>query len=100
MTRPAPTTGEVEAVRSELQRLGYLSHRVERYLLQDALRPQQPLRTVLLLAVKLGVLGGALLALGGALLLLAWNPPLMQAPLDLPLLVLHLLPPSALAFGL
>ena len=99
MTRPAPTPGEIEAVRSELQRLGYLSHRVERYLLQDALRPERPLATVTVLAAKVGVLGGGLMAVGGALLLLAWNPPLATAPLDLGLLVLHLLPISAATFG-
>ncbi len=100
MTRHAANPAEVEAVRSELQRLGYLSHRVERYLLQDALRPERPLATATSLAAKLGVLGGILMALGSALLLLAWNPPLLAAPLDFALLVLHLLPVSALLFGL
>ena len=99
MSRNPPTGSEVEAVRAELQRLGYLSHRVERYLLQDALRPKRPLLTVSLVAVKLGVLGGSLMALGSALLLLAWNPQLLSAPLDLGLLVIHLLPVSALVFG-
>jgi hypothetical protein len=94
-----PAPGEIEAVRSELQRLGYLSHRVERYLLQDALRPERPLATVTLLAAKLGVLGGGLVAVGGALLLLAWNPLLTAEPFDLAILVLHLLPVSALVFG-
>jgi len=98
MTRPVPTAAEIEAVRSELQRLGYLTHRVERYLLQDALRPERPLATVSLLAAKLGILGGTLMAIGGALLLLLWNPPLLGAPLDLALLVLHLLPICALLF--
>jgi len=86
-------------VRAELQRLGYLSHRVERYLLQDALRPERVGATVIVLAAKLGLLGGALAAVGGALLLLAWNPPLASAPLDLAVLVLHLLPVSALVVG-
>ncbi len=87
-------------MRAELQRLGYLSHRVERYLLQDALRPERVWGTVTLLAAKVGLLGGALAALGGALLLLAWNQPLADAPLDLVVLVLHLLPVSAVVVGL
>jgi hypothetical protein len=99
MSRQPPSAGEIEAVRSELQRLGYLSHRVERYLLQDALRPERPLLTVSLLAAKVGVLGGALLALGAALLLAAWNPGMAASPFDLPVLVLHLLPPATLLFG-
>ncbi|HET9767668.1 MAG TPA: hypothetical protein VFS60_12515 [Thermoanaerobaculia bacterium] len=99
MTRHVATAAEVEAVRAELQRLGYLSHRVERYLLQDALRPERVGATVTVLAAKLGLLGGSLVAVGGALLLLAWNPPLVAAPLDLAVLVLHLLPVSALVVG-
>jgi hypothetical protein len=99
MTRHVATAAEVEAVRAELQRLGYLSHRVERYLLQDALRPERLGATVTVLAAKLGLLGGSLVAVGTALLLLAWNPPLVAAPLDLAVLVLHLLPVSALVVG-
>jgi len=68
-------------------------------LLQDALRPERVGATVTLLAAKLGLLGGSLVAVGGALLLLAWNPPLAAVPFDLALLVLHLLPISALAVG-
>ena len=100
MRRQPPAAGEIEAVRSELQRLGYLSHRVERYLLQDALRPERPLHTVSVLAAKVGVLGGVLLALGAALLLSAWNPGIAASPFDLPLLVLHLLLPATALFGL
>src|ERR1044072_445480 len=50
-------------------------------------------------AAKLGLLGGSLVAVGGGLLLLAGNPPLAGAPLDLAVLVLHLLPVSALVVG-
>ena len=100
MRRQPPAAGEIEAVRAELQRLGYLSHRVERYLLQDALRPERPLLTVSVLAAKVGVLGGALLALGAAVLLAAWNPGVTATPFDLPLLVLHLLLPATALFGL
>ena len=100
MSRKPPVAGEIEAVRSELQRLGYLSHRVERYLLQDALRPERPLLTVSVLAAKVGVLGGVLLALGAALLLAAWNPGIASSPFDLPVLVLHLLLPATALFGL
>src|SRR5262245_17451091 len=100
MTGEGANGDGVESVRSELQRLGYLTHRVERFLLQDALKPERPLETVTLLAAKLGLLGGALIAVGGALLLLAWNPVLLRAPLDLALLVIHLFPISAFVFGL
>src|SRR6185295_447132 len=99
MTRHVATAAEAEAVRAELQRLGYLSHRVERYLLTDALRPERVGATVVVLAAKLGLLGGSLVAVGSALLLLAWNPPLASVPFDLAVLVLHLLPVSALVVG-
>ncbi|HVS02205.1 MAG TPA: hypothetical protein VMT16_05505 [Thermoanaerobaculia bacterium] len=90
---------DLEAVRGELQRMGYLTHRVERYLLQDAFRPQRPLGTVLHLAARLGLLGGALMALGSALLLAIWNPQVTAEPFDLLPLVLHLLPLWTLLFA-
>ena len=51
----------LEIARRELQRLGYLSHRVERFLLRDALEPVGEPRALALLAAKVGLLAGMLL---------------------------------------
>ncbi|HEV7515573.1 MAG TPA: hypothetical protein VGR07_04665 [Thermoanaerobaculia bacterium] len=95
---PEPSDpGDLAGVRSELKRLGYLSHGFERYLLQDALRPQRPWRTLLDLTAKVALLGGAGLALVLAFALCAANGSLTTTPLDLLALFLHLFPPIALA---
>lgn len=102
--KDAPTAagGELDRVRSELRRLGYLDHGFERFLLQDALRPRRPLRTLLRLTLKVGLLGGGALALALALALAVANDTLSARPvwaaLDVGALFLHLFPPvSALA---
>jgi len=77
-----------------LRRLGYLSHGVERFLLQDALRPQRPLRALLMLAVKVGVLAGGGLATAVAIGLTAINGNLTVTPFDLLPLFLHLVVPA------
>src|SRR5436309_10054373 len=87
---------DLAGVRSELKRLGYLSHRFERYLLQDALRPQRPWRTLLDLTAKVALLGGAGLALVLSFALCAANGSLTATPLDLLALFLHLFPPIAI----
>src|SRR5215470_4799168 len=93
---PAPRDpGDLDGVRSELRRLGYLSHRFERYLLQDALRPRRPGRTLLDLTAKVALLSGAALALVLAFALAAANRSLTATPLDLLALFLHLFPPIA-----
>ncbi|MEA2694547.1 MAG: Type phosphodiesterase / nucleotide pyrophosphatase, partial [Acidobacteriota bacterium] len=88
--------GDLAGVRSELKRLGYLSHGFERYLLQDALRPQRPWRTLLDLTAKVSLLGGAGLALVLSFALCAANGSLTATPLDLLALFLHLFPPIAI----
>ncbi|HEY0781460.1 MAG TPA: hypothetical protein VGE98_03330, partial [Thermoanaerobaculia bacterium] len=94
--------GELDQVRSELRRLGYLNHGLERFLLQDALRPRQPLRTLLRLTGKVGLLAGSVLAMLFAIALAAANGGLTATPLDLVALFFHLFPPisllSAVAF--
>lgn len=90
----------LDEVRRELQRLGYLSHRLERFLLQDALKPDRPGRTLVSLAIKIGLLAGCALALVNAFALAAANGLLASASADLPLLFLHLWPPLAVASGL
>lgn len=90
---------DLEGVRSELRRLGYLDHGFERFLLQDALRPRQPLRTLLGLTGKICVLAGLVLAFALALALAAANGNLTASPLDLVALFVHLFPPIALATG-
>jgi hypothetical protein len=87
-------------VRSELRRLGYLNRGFERFLLQDAMRPRQTGRTLLLLTAKVGLIAGLALALGFAFLLVAANGGLASAARDLPVLTLHLFPPLAAATGL
>lgn len=87
-------TGEdLDKVRSELRRLGYLDHRFERFLLQDALRPRAPLRTVLFLTTRVALLAGGVTALALALALVAANGGFAASPLDVPALFLHLFPP-------
>jgi hypothetical protein len=96
----SPPGHDLEGVRSELRRLGYLDHRFERFLLQDALRSRQPARTLLLLTAKVGVLSGLALALVLALALAVANGNLSASPLDLVPLFLHLFPPLSLVTGL
>ncbi|HZF10411.1 MAG TPA: alkaline phosphatase family protein [Thermoanaerobaculia bacterium] len=97
---PAPQDpDDLAGVRSELKRLGYLSHRFERYLLQDALRPERPWRTLLDLTAKVALLSGAALALVLAFALAAANGSLTATPLDLLVLFLHLFPPIAAVAG-
>jgi hypothetical protein len=91
---------DLEQVRAELRRLGYLSHRFDRFLLQDALTPRRPWRSLLALAVKVGLLAGAPLALALAFALAAANGNLAASPLDLFPLFVHLLAPAAAAVGL
>jgi len=95
-----PSTEHLEVVRSELRRLGYLNRGFERFLLQDAMRPRQTRRTLLLLTSKVGLIAGLALALGFAFLLVAANGGLASAARDLPVLTLHLFPPLAAATGL
>jgi hypothetical protein len=97
MTTPAGGKAELERARLELRRLGYLDHGLERFLLQDALRPRQPLRTMALLALKVGLLAGGVLAAALAVALVAANGSVASSPLDLPVLFLHLFPPVAAA---
>lgn len=95
--RPPAPGGRLESVRSELRRLGYLHHGVERFLLQDALRSRPPFGTLLVLATKVAVLVGLAVAAILALALAAANGNLAASPLDLLPLTLHLLVPTALA---
>jgi Type I phosphodiesterase / nucleotide pyrophosphatase len=98
--RMTPPGHDLDGVRSELRRLGYLDHGFERFLLQDALRPRQTARTLLLLTVKVGLLSGLALALVLALALAIANGSLTASPLDVAALFLHLFPPISLATGL
>ena len=91
---------ELEIARRELQRLGYLSHRVERFLLRDALEPVGDPRALALLSGKVGLLSGMLLALANTLALAAANGLFATAPGDLLPLFLHLLLPMVVAAAL
>lgn len=94
-----PGEARLEEVRLELQRLGYLDRRMERYLLQDAFRPEAPGRTVLALTGKvaflIGLPGALALTLGAA-----FQAGLFEAsPFDVLPLFVHLLPPAVLLLG-
>lgn len=99
-----PPDHDLEQVRSELRRLGYLDHGVERFLLQDALRPRRPGRTLLLLTFKVGLLAGVVLSLGLALALVTANAGPRAGAFDVVLdtvaLFLHLFPPISAAAAL
>jgi hypothetical protein len=94
------TGEELERVRTELRRLGYLDHGFERFLLQDALRPRAPLGTVLRLTVRVALLAGGVTAAALALALVAANGGFSAAPLDVAALFLHLFFPISAAAGL
>jgi hypothetical protein len=97
MSSHGGSESELERARLELRRLGYLDHGLERFLLQDALRPRRPLRTLLLLTFKVGLLGGGVLAAALAVALAVANGNVAASPLDLPVLFLHLFPPLSAA---
>jgi hypothetical protein len=97
MSTRAGGEAELERARLELRRLGYLDHGLERFLLQDALRPRQPLRTMALLAAKVGLLTGCVLAASLAAGLVLANGSFAASPLDLPVLFVHLFPPASAA---
>lgn len=96
----ASTPDDLDGVRAELRRLGYLDHRFGRFLLQDALRPHRPLRSLLELTARVALLASLLLALVLALALTLVNGNLAATPLDLAVAFLHLLPPTFLASAL
>ncbi|MDA8018801.1 MAG: hypothetical protein MPN21_15275 [Thermoanaerobaculia bacterium] len=87
-------------MRSELRRLGYLDHSVERYLLQDALRSERTASTIWHLTAKVGGLIGVPVALLTTLVLAATNGHLEGSPFDLLPLFLHLLLPVVAGLGL
>jgi hypothetical protein len=91
---------DLEGVRSELRRLGYLDHGFERFLLQDALRRRQPVGALLRLTGKVGMLAGLILSLALAFALAVANGNLTESPLDLLFLFLHLFLPISVVTGL
>jgi hypothetical protein len=88
---------DFESVRAELRRRGYLQHGVERFLLQDALRPRAAGAAVLRLALRVGLLLGPLAAVGGGVALALSSGSFRAHPGDAFVLALHLLAPSFLA---
>jgi len=90
--------GRLDDVRDELVRLGYLSHRVDRYLLQDALAPRSDWATVARLAAREALLVGGILSILNTVVV-AWANALWGEPLEVAALYLHLLVPTAIAVG-
>jgi len=83
-------------VRDELRRLGYLSHRFERYLLQDALAPRGGWAGLLRLAARGGLALAALLTAVATVALASANR-LLGAPAELALLFVHVGVPTLAA---
>jgi hypothetical protein len=104
MATPETSAHDLDEVRSELRRLGYLNHGFGRFLLQDALRPQRPWPTLLRLTLKVGLLAGLVLALPLALGLVIANaapePDPLEVSLDTLALFLHLFLPISAAIAL
>lgn len=104
METPETAAHDLDEVRSELRRLGYLNHGFGRFLLQDALRPQRPWPTLLRLTLKVGLLAGLVLAIPLALGLVIANAAPEPDPLDVALdtlgLFLHLFLPISAAVAL
>lgn len=95
-TPPTKSAGDLEAVRSQLRELGYLSTRVDRLLLQDALRPAGRFGGVLRPALRVGLLGGTPLAVVTALAIALTNQLFERDALGFLPLVAHLVPPLVL----
>lgn len=91
------TQHDLDSVREDLKRLGYLDPGLERYFLQDALRERTPFRSLLRLTLRDTLLAAPILALLSALTLAVVNGNLSRTPFDVAPLSLHLLPLAALA---
>jgi len=92
-------TDRLEEVRRELVRLGYLSHRFERFLLRDALVPHGGWSGLVRLALRGGCVVGALLGAVQALALAVANRA-FASPLETIALALHVVLPTILGSGL
>ncbi|MEM8934371.1 MAG: hypothetical protein AAGE94_24470, partial [Acidobacteriota bacterium] len=82
----------LDEVRTDLRQLGYLDDRVERYLLQDAFKPDRPTKAILPLTGKFAALVGVPVALAVTVALAVVNGHLRHRPFDILPLFLHLLP--------
>ncbi|HZI64522.1 MAG TPA: hypothetical protein VFE44_07060, partial [Thermoanaerobaculia bacterium] len=91
---------DLDGVRAELRRRGYLTHAVERALLQDALRPRATAAALARLALRVGALGGVAVAVALGVGLVAANGGLAASPLDVIVVAAHLYLPAALGVGL
>ena len=87
-------------MRAELRRLGYLSDRFDRFLLQDALRPRGAGRALAGLALRVGLLAGVGVALVLVLALGVANGLLETSPFDLAALFAHVALPVVVASSL
>jgi hypothetical protein len=91
---------DLDSVRAELQRRGYLTHAVERALLQDALRPRATAAALARLALRVGALGGVAVAIALGLGLVAANGGLAARPADAAVVAAHLYVPAALGVAI
>lgn len=91
---------DLDSVRAELQQRGYLTHGVERALLQDALRPRATAAALARLALRVGALGGVAVAIALGVGLVAANGGLAASPLDVVVVAAHLYAAAALGVGI
>jgi len=91
---PDRNSAEVDSVREELVRLGYLTSGVDRYFLDDIGAGRGALRRVFRGAARGAFLLGAPLAVGFATILLARNPGAGASPFDGVALFLYLIVPA------
>ena len=90
---------DLDSVREDLKRLGYLDPGLERFFLQDALKERTPFRSLVRLTLRDTLLAAPILALLLALTLAVVNGNLNRTPFDVLPLALHLLPiAAAIAF--
>ncbi len=91
---------DLDSVREDLKRLGYLDPGLERFFLQDALKERTPFRSLVRLTLRDTLLAAPILALLLALTLAVVNGNLNRTPFDVLPLALHLLPiAAAIAFA-
>jgi type I phosphodiesterase/nucleotide pyrophosphatase len=89
MDSPRPPLAQVEDVREELRRLGYLDHGVDRFVLAGA-KSATPLRASIRAAARVGLLGGVLFGAASTLAAAGIDPRLRTEPRDLVILALYL----------
>jgi hypothetical protein len=98
MTSERPEVASVEAVREELRRLGYLDRGLDRFVLAGA-GGRSALAACARAAFRVGVAGGVLFGLTGALAAVGLDRRLLQEPRDLLVLTVYLVVAASVGVG-